>query len=76
MTSGRIARLAHQAKGNPAWGVHGFAEHSHASEPLVDVGRRTLSPTPRSGGSLPILTILDEYARECHVLQMDRALAT
>jgi len=42
-------------------------------------GRRTsdfIADATVLGGSLPILTILDEYARECHVLQMDRALAT
>ena len=71
-TGGRAAGATDEEEDHSAWGLDGVADQSDASEHVWTWD--FIADATVRGGALRMLTILDEYTRECHVLWAERAL--
>ena len=69
----RAASAAHQGQGGASWRLpRGCRRRPNTG--IMFGSWDFISDATTRGGALPMLTILDEYTRECHVLRADRAL--
>jgi hypothetical protein len=61
------ASAAHQTQGGAPWHLHGAARRRPSRGHVWSWD--FISDATTRGGALRMLTILDEYTRECHVLR-------